>query len=266
MKTTNGSTTTTRVPNSEINERLLTQEIRLNTFGERLEDLGRTQRELGQNQKEGMDQLAKSQRAGQENTETMIRQSYKELSSAIESKNKDQGDSKKFTIQIGVMVLAITMTAMIAITGGLIGWGTFTARSYVDSFAIPLKADHGRLDSAVERNTSDVSRALTDINTLKGMSTTSEVDRRDLRSDTNKMEETLTAEVSARRAGFSALQQQLTEAERQHTMQDISRNLMHEHVMGLVKMLFEKLELPSPPSPSYFPKIGREINTPIPNE
>lgn len=91
-------------------------------------------------------------------------------------------------------------------------------------------------------------------------------ERRSNRVDLDGAMQTLSDEVSSRRSGFAALQQQLTEAEGQHRHRDTAAALQYQHLESLVSILYQKVQLPTPAPMSFQPAIGRVINTPIPND
>lgn len=91
-------------------------------------------------------------------------------------------------------------------------------------------------------------------------------DRASNRADLDATVRTLSEEVSSRRSGFAALQQQLTEAEGQHRHRDTAAALQYQHLESLVGMLYQRAGLPVPSPMNFQPAIGRIINTPIPNQ
>src|ERR1043165_9134630 len=72
-------------------------------------------------------------------------------------------------------------------------------------------------------------------------------------------------EIGNRKAGFSALQQQLVENESQQRFHDSVRALQYQHLEGLIQMLYTKQRMPVPPPMTHQPQIGRDVNIPIPN-
>ncbi len=255
-----------RVNNADIHERTIALENQVGNLGEKVQDISRSQARMAEDTRASFQQLEHQQRRSHETLEAMLSKSQEKLSSTIASRDVDQAGNKKFAIQIVVMTAGVCMTAIVFLTGGIVSVGWMSVRNLVDSTAVPMRADVNRLELAVGRNTQDVAAGAQERTTLKVQANTSEIERREIKERLSKNEEMIAKEMASRHSGFSALQQQLTEAERQHTMQDISRNLMIEHTHSLLAMLFEKMGLPKPSAPSYFPKIGREINTPIPNE
>jgi hypothetical protein len=91
-------------------------------------------------------------------------------------------------------------------------------------------------------------------------------ERQDNRDDLNKVIEIVTSEVSSRRSGFAALQQQVAEAEGQHRSNDNVRNGNFQHLEGQISWLYEFLKLPKPSPITFMPTIGRVIDIPIPND
>lgn len=75
----------------------------------------------------------------------------------------------------------------------------------------------------------------------------------------------LTQEIGNRKAGFSALQQQLVENESQQRFHDSTRAFQYQHLEGLIQTLYAILKKPVPPSITHQPAIGRDVNIPIPN-
>lgn len=104
--------------------------------------------------------------------------------------------------------------------------------------------------------------ALAPVQAQAAISTT---ERAETRKDLDRISESLTMEIAARRSGFAALQQQVVEAETQHRMRDAVSNIRYESVVSHIRQLFVKAGMPPPDPASYQPSIGREINTPIPN-
>lgn len=184
-----------------------------------------------------------------------IKSDLTEIKSMLKSGSADQTSSKRYSTQLflGVVVVALPMIAW---------W----MDSNVKMATTPIRSDISKLEGMAIRNTSDISTLTNSLNQVANRSVQSETDRDDMRQDLHKTMDALANEVSSRRAGFSALQQQLTEAERQHTMGDHSRNTGFEHIHSLLGMLFEKAGLPKPNPPAYFPSIGRSIHTAIPND
>jgi len=90
-------------------------------------------------------------------------------------------------------------------------------------------------------------------------------EREENRNNLSKIEDILVREVSSRSSGFAALQQQTVEAETQHRMRDAVSNIQYDNLMSHIRQLYVLTKTPPPDSPSYHPSIGREINTPIPN-
>lgn len=240
---------------TQINERLRENEIKVDGISRSLEEVRSGLSDLARNQRAGLDQMERLVRDMDSSNRKALEDREKEMQSVLKDKDKGSESSKRFTINTAMALLGLIGTILATI-----------GRSYVEGLTVPIRGDITRLEAAVSRNGSDISRDMGDVATLRNQAVTSEVDRKDMRLDLGKATELLAKEVSARRSVVSALQQHLTEAERQHTMQDISRNLLREEVMGYITMAFEKLGLPKPPAPAFFPKIGREINTPIPNE